>query len=171
MCLTPAETSAKEDVMYRNILLAAALQQWDRYSVHALAARDVAATLTGPGGHLHVLSVYEYLSGRIPDSGLPAEMAARIREQETEQTDRLMKAKMNEYVAPLMNRGATISPILRVGSPRHLIVEVASEIEVDLVVIGSHSKRGILDIALGGTARHVSTHAPCMVLMVAPKKK
>ena len=157
--------------MYRNILLAAALQQWDRYSVHAFAARDVAAALVGPGGHLHVLSVYEYLSGRIPASGLPVEMAARIREQETEQTDRLMKEKMNEYVAPLMNRGATISPILRVGSPRHLIVEVASEIEADLVVIGSHSKRGILDIALGGTARHVSTHAPCMVLMVAPKKK
>jgi nucleotide-binding universal stress UspA family protein len=159
--------------MYRNILLAAALQQWDRYSVHALAARDVAAALTGPGGRLHVLSVYEYeyLSGRIPASGLPAEMAARIREQETEQTDRLMKAKLNEYVAPLMNRGATISPILRVGSPRHLIVEVASEIEADLVVIGSHSKRGILDIALGGTAHHVSMHAPGMVLMVAPKKK
>jgi nucleotide-binding universal stress UspA family protein len=98
-------------------------------------------------------------------------MAARIREQETEQTDRSMKEKMDEYVAPLMSQGATISPILRVGSPRHLIVEVASEIEADLVVIGSHSKRGILDIALGGTALHVSTHAPCIVLMVAPKKK
>ena len=68
--------------MYRNnILLAAALQQWDRYSVHALAARDVAVALSGQSGHLHVLSVYEYLSGRIPASGLPAEMAARIREQ------------------------------------------------------------------------------------------
>jgi nucleotide-binding universal stress UspA family protein len=157
--------------MYSNILLAAALQQWDRYSVHALAARDVAAALTGQSGHLHVLSVYEYLSNRLPASGLPADMAARIREQETEQTDRLMAEKMNEYVAPLVNRGATISRILRVGSPRHVIVDVASEIEADLVVIGSHSKRGLLDIALGGTALHVSTHAPCTVLMVAPKKK
>jgi hypothetical protein len=31
--------------MYTTILLAAALQDWERYSVHALAARDVAATL------------------------------------------------------------------------------------------------------------------------------
>ena len=98
-------------------------------------------------------------------------MAARIREQETEQTDRLMKEKMDEYVAPLMNRGATISPILRLGSPRPLIVEVASEIEADLVVIGSHSKRGILDIALGMSVRREQRDAPCMVLMVAPKKK
>jgi nucleotide-binding universal stress UspA family protein len=38
-------------------------------------------------------------------------------------------------------------------------------------VIGSHSKRGLLDIALGGTARHLSEHAPCPVVMVAPKAK
>ena len=30
---------------YTTILLAAALQNWDRYSAHALAAREVAATL------------------------------------------------------------------------------------------------------------------------------
>jgi nucleotide-binding universal stress UspA family protein len=47
---------------------------------------------------------------------------------------------------------------------------VATEIEADLVVIGSHSKRGFIDIPIGGTARHVSTHASCAVLMVAPKK-
>ena len=29
----------------QTILLAVALQHWDRYSAHALAARDVAATL------------------------------------------------------------------------------------------------------------------------------
>jgi len=40
---------------------------------------------------------------------------------------------------------------LRLGSSRHVIVEVASEIEADLLVIGSHSKRGLFDIALGDT--------------------
>jgi hypothetical protein len=34
-----------ETIMYTTILLAAALQNWDRYSAHALAAREVAATL------------------------------------------------------------------------------------------------------------------------------
>jgi len=32
-------------MMYTTILLAAALQQWERYSAHALAAREGAATL------------------------------------------------------------------------------------------------------------------------------
>ena len=156
--------------MYKNILLAAALQQWERYSVHALAARDIAAALARHAKQLHVLSVYEHEAPRLPSSGLPAEMAANLREQLIQETDRLMAEKMDEYVAPLVSLGMPVAKILRLGSPRHVIVEVASEIEADLLVIGSHSKRGLLDIALGDTARHVSTHATCTVLMIAPKK-
>src|SRR4029434_9120823 len=50
-----------DTIMYTTILLAAALQDWERYSAHALAARDVAATLAkGAAQQLHVLSVYDY---------------------------------------------------------------------------------------------------------------
>jgi nucleotide-binding universal stress UspA family protein len=153
--------------MYKKILLAGALQHWERYSVHALAAREVAAELARHAERLHVLSVYDY---ELPTSELSGEMVARLREQYIQQTDQVMAQKMDEYVAPLVNRGIAVSKIIRLGSPRHVIVEVASEIEADLLVIGSHSKRGLLDIALGDTARHVSTHAPCTVVMVAPKK-
>ena len=41
--------------MYTTILVAAALQDWERYSTHALAAREVAATLAkGASHHLHI---------------------------------------------------------------------------------------------------------------------
>jgi nucleotide-binding universal stress UspA family protein len=156
--------------MYNNVLLAAALQQWERYSVHALAARDIVASLARQAKQLHVLSVYEHEPARIPTSGLPSDMTAQLREQQIEQTDRLMADKMDEYVAPLVSQGLPVSKILRLGSPRNVIVEVASEVGADLLVIGSHSKRGLLDIALGDTARYVSTHASCLVLMVVPKK-
>ena len=156
--------------MYNNILLAVALQKWERYSVHALAARDIAATLARHAKQLSVLTVYEHEPSRLPNSGLSAEMVARMREQYIQQTDQQVAEKMNEFVTPLVSEGLTVSKIVRLGSPRHAIVEVASEIGADLLVIGSHSKRGLLDIALGDTARHVSTHAPCTVLMVAPKK-
>ncbi len=156
--------------MFTTILLAAALQRWERYSAHAVAAREVAAALASQAKQLHVLSVYEHEATRVPSSGLPAEMAARLREQQMQETDRLIAEKMDEYVAPLVSQGVPVAKILRLGSPRHVIVEVASEIEADLLVIGSHSKRGLLDIALGDTARHVSAHASCTVVMVAPKK-
>jgi nucleotide-binding universal stress UspA family protein len=157
--------------MYTNVLLAAALQQWERYSAHALAARDVAATMARDARHLYVLSVYDNDASRLPNSGLSSEMLAQLREQHIQETDRLMAEKMEQYIAPLLSQGLPVSKILRLGSARHVIVEVASEVGADLVVIGSHSKRGLLDIALGDTARHVSSHAPCQVLMAVPKKQ
>lgn len=157
--------------MYGNILLAAAFQNWEHYSIHALAARDVAATLARHAERLHVLTVYEHEATRIP-AGVPAEMAAKLREQQTRGVDQAVAEKMDDYVGPLLVQGLPVAKILRLGSsPRHLIIEVAQEVDADLLVIGSHSKRGLLDIALGGTARHVSEHAPCPVVMVAPGAK
>jgi nucleotide-binding universal stress UspA family protein len=47
--------------MYRQILLAVALQRWDEFSPHAVAAREAAVTLArGSGAQLTVLSVYDY---------------------------------------------------------------------------------------------------------------
>jgi nucleotide-binding universal stress UspA family protein len=131
----------------------------------------VAATLARDAERLHVLSVYEHESTRIP-AGVPTELAAKLREQQIGGVDQSMAEKMDDYVGPLLSQGLPVAKMLRLGiSPRHLIIEVAHEVDADLLVIGSHSKRGLLDIALGGTARHLSEHAPCPVVMVAPKTK
>jgi nucleotide-binding universal stress UspA family protein len=61
-----------------------------------------------------------------------------------------------------------ITPLLKVGHPRQLIVATAETLGVDLIVIGAHSKRSFLDVLLGGTAAAVSRHAACPVLMVQP---
>jgi hypothetical protein len=54
--------------MYQHILLAAALQGWDKPSSHALAARDAAVALAkGAGTRLSMLSVYEYEDRDVPD--------------------------------------------------------------------------------------------------------
>src|SRR5215471_18388946 len=155
--------------MSTTILLAAALQKWERYSAHALAARDVAATLAKGAAHqLHVLSVYDYPSVDTADL-MPTELALRHRDNLLRQTDTLMVDKLDDYVAPLRAEGVEVNPILRVGNPREVIVEVATTIKADLLILGSHSKRGLLDIVLGGTAQHVSKSAPCLVLLVSPK--
>ena len=63
--------------MYQQILLAVALQHWEEFTSHALAAREVAVALAkGSGARLSVLSVYDY--GEIKESGLSAELAARF---------------------------------------------------------------------------------------------
>ncbi len=84
--------------MYRTILLAVALQQWERYSTHALAARDVAATLArGSPQPLHVLSVYAYETPTLSDS--PTVMVARYREEMVQRTDDLIHRKIDDYIA------------------------------------------------------------------------
>jgi nucleotide-binding universal stress UspA family protein len=155
--------------MYNTILVAIALQNWDRYSAHALAAREVGVALAnGTSKHLHVLSAYDYEDIKeMPD--LPIDMAARHREDLIFRTNELMRQKLDEYVAPLKAEGLKVTTILQVGNPRKEIVQVATNIKADLLIIGSHSKRGLLDIALGGTAQQVSRRAPCPVVIVSPK--
>jgi nucleotide-binding universal stress UspA family protein len=154
--------------MYTTILLAAALQDWERYSTHALAARDVAATLAkGAAQPLHVLSVYDYPPVETPD--LPPELASRPREELLWRTDTLMVDKLEASVAPLRAEGVAVSPIMRVGNPREVIVEVATSLKAELLIMGSHSKRGLLDIVLGGTAQQISKAAPCVVVLVSPQ--
>jgi nucleotide-binding universal stress UspA family protein len=155
--------------MEDTILLAAALQNWERHSLNALAARDVAALMAkGSGNRLQVLSVYTY-DAPTYGTGLSLEMVARIREDAMRRTDQLMDQRLDAYIAPLKQDGIEVTRLLRVGNPREVIAETALRILADVLIIGSHSKRGIFDIALGGTAQQILSHAPCPVLLVSPK--
>jgi nucleotide-binding universal stress UspA family protein len=153
--------------MYKTVLLAVALQHWERHSSHDLAARDVAvAIVRSTSRRLHVLSVYhdEY----VPRS-LPAGMAATLRAEEHERVQNLVTHKIEEYIAPLVREGLDVSKILRVGNAREVIPQVARDLQADLLVMGSHSRRGVLDVARSGTADYVSEHAPCTVVLVSPR--
>lgn len=153
--------------MYRTILLAVELQHAERYSAHAMAARDVAMALARGNAHtLHVLSVYAY-------SHALARKAFTARGVDwqnvlSHQTDALMHQKIEAYTAPLKQEAFKVNIILRAGKPRDVIIQAARNLRADLLVLGSHSQRGVLDVALGGTARQVSRDAPCPVVLVSP---
>jgi universal stress protein A len=51
------------------------------------------------------------------------------------------------------------------GVPKQEIVHIASQENIDLIVIGSHERHG-LGLLLGSTANSVLQHAPCDVLAV-----
>jgi nucleotide-binding universal stress UspA family protein len=155
--------------MYNTILAAIALQRWDEYTAHALAVRDVAASLAQGGPKsLHVLSVYDYEFTKT--SGLPNDMAVKYREDLMQRTDTAIARKMDDYIAPLQDDGLQVTTLLRVGNPRELVVQVANDIKADILLIGTHSKRGMFDISMGGTAHQINRRAPCTVLLVTPHK-
>ena len=58
-----------------------------------------------------------------------------------------------------------VTTAVEVGSPKHEIVRVAQEQDVDLIVLGSHGRHG-LQLLLGSTANGVLHQADCEVLAV-----
>jgi nucleotide-binding universal stress UspA family protein len=165
--------------MYRHILLAVALQHWDEFSPHAVAAREAAVALArGSGAQLSVLSVYGYddkqpeaLSLSPETLSLSSEDLARYRDTQMVRMDELMATKMQAFLAGASAHETPITPLLKVGDPRQLIVATAEALGVDCLVIGAHSKRRFLDVLVGGTATAVSRHAPCAVVMVQPEEQ
>ena len=55
------------------------------------------------------------------------------------------------------------------GNPRHDIVKIANEHQVDLIILGSHGRHG-WKLLLGSTANAVLHHSECDVLAIRLKK-
>lgn len=58
---------------------------------------------------------------------------------------------------------------LRVEFPAEQIAQLATDLEADLVVVGTHGRRGVRRLILGSVAEGVVRHATCPVLVVRPK--
>jgi nucleotide-binding universal stress UspA family protein len=158
--------------MYRHVLLAVALQPWDEFSPPAVAAREAAVALAhGAGAQLSVLSVYDYDDDQPDALRLPLEDVSRDRDSQMQRIEAQMAMKMQAFLAGVPTHEPPMTPLLKVGNPRQVIVATAEALGVDCLVIGAHSKRSFLDVLLGGTATAVSRHAPCTVVMVQPEEQ
>lgn len=56
--------------------------------------------------------------------------------------------------------------IIRLGNPRHEVVNVAREIAANLIVMGSAGRTGLPHILVGGVARRVAQELPCSIITV-----
>ena len=66
----------------------------------------------------------------------------------------------------LQEAGFQTSTIVRPGDPRHGIIDCAAEWHADLIVLGSHGRRGIDRFLLGSVSDSVVRHARCSVEIV-----
>jgi nucleotide-binding universal stress UspA family protein len=80
-----------------------------------------------------------------------------------------------EEVAKLVERLAlpervTVTTRVLVGSPEAVLPAVASEVEANLVVVGTHGRKGLQRMLLRSVAEAVTRRAPCSVLTVRPHR-
>src|SRR4029453_12587775 len=116
--------------MYQHILLAVALQQWEEFSPHAVAAREAAVALAhGSGAQLSVLSVYDYNDVQPDALSLPLEDVSRYRDTQMQRIDARMEAKMQAFLAGVPTQEIPITPLLKVGNPRQLIGATAEGLQ------------------------------------------
>ncbi len=78
---------------------------------------------------------------------------------------------LDQHAAEVERRGMTVRKILRVGDVIQETLAVIEEEGIDLVVIGTHGRKGISHFLLGSTTEKLVRSAPCPVLTVRPAKE
>ncbi len=53
-----------------------------------------------------------------------------------------------------------------VGSPGSVICKLAKKWDADLIIVGSHGRKGLSEMLLGSVSNYVVHHAPCSVMVV-----
>lgn len=75
-----------------------------------------------------------------------------------------------EYLQTLVDQardaGVTVDLLQEIGKPEQQVCAVAQEWGADLIVIGSHRRKGLQELIVGSVSNYVSHHVPCAVLLV-----
>ncbi len=122
----------------------------------AIAACALAAKT---GATVHLLHAYV-----IPVESVG--LALTVSQQYVEQFVKESKTQLQELAAKLCP-GAALGPFLvESGDPREVITEEAKKLHAELIVMGTHGRRGITRALIGSVAESVVRTAHCSVLVV-----
>jgi universal stress protein A len=106
---------------------------------------------------LHVVAPITYFA--------PPEMAA---DYAPELEDQLKEGRqlVEEIAKSLLAAGFTVTTAVRQGDVREVTLDSATEWPADLILVGSHGRRGLQRFLLGSVAEFVARHARCSVQIV-----
>ena len=93
-------------------------------------------------------------------------------EEATQQAKTYVQQKSAEFKK--RSGEAKTLPALRVhirfSEPAEQLAQLAADLEADLIVVGTHGRRGLSRVLLGSVAEGTVRLAPCPVLVVRPKQ-
>jgi len=115
---------------------------------------------------LHVIDPMVYLplyDGAVRDFDRIEALRAENRKQ--------AQALVDETAKLLRDAGYRVTASVEEGEPRTTIIDCATRIRADLIVLGSHGRRGLPRLLLGSVSEYVARHAPCSVEIVRQRPK
>lgn len=128
------------------------------------AIQRVASQVNSKGAEVLVLQAVEPLVFSTPPQMAPgyAPEMAEIREERLREA----KASVADAAKVLQAGGFAVRTRVVEADPRTAILDIAAELGADLIVVGSHGRRGLMKFLLGSVAESVAHHAHCSVLIV-----
>jgi len=128
-------------------------------AAHAVELTDLACRVGARGASLHLVHVIELPDITPLDADVP-DLEAQARKI----------LRTGERVAK-RSRMKVTAVQLRAHSAGDAILDELKTYRFDLAVLGYHHGRTLGEILLGTTAKKVSLHSPCQVLLSIPPKK
>ena len=93
---------------------------------------------------------------------IPTLYAAEFREESLKEGEQVVQ----QAGARLAKAGYKVQTGVEEGDPRSKIVEDAALWKADVVILGSHGRKGIDRFLMGSVSDDVARHAPCSVQIV-----
>jgi len=148
--------------MYKTILCATDISPRSIYAVKS--AFSLAEKFNAK---LYILNAQVDLNS--PEERLMSRISVKKRTDENKELAENIKVRIYEIVNDL-EVTTRYNFLLREGIPEQVIIDVSTELNADLIVMGTNGADHILDYFLGTTASNVIKSANCSVLVVPTLK-
>ncbi|MGC2424412.1 MAG: universal stress protein [Nitrospirota bacterium] len=145
--------------MYDNILIPV-----DGSEVSNLAAEQGFLLASKLGSKVTLLYALDIAVLAIPDPEAAMANVEVMREAFREHADKLMTALKQKAAS----HGVQPETLVKEGDVHDEIISLAKEKGVDLIVMGTHGRRGLNRLLLGSVAESVARRAHCAVLLIRP---
>jgi nucleotide-binding universal stress UspA family protein len=127
------------------------------------AVRQAVELAHAVGAKIELVSAYEPVPAQRIDEErrqAPEDLQWAINPRED------VDATLEAAAAVARETGVPVNLYARQGDPADAILDVAEEVEADLIVVGNKGMTGAKRFLLGSVPNKVSHHAPCSVLII-----
>lgn len=121
-----------------------------------------------PNAEPHVVSVAG-ASGPMLRVELPDQISIVSLAEASEQLKQYVEQQLEAFREKSGTSFERVVTHVRVGAPAHELAQIATDLEADVVVVGTHGRRGVRRFLLGSVAEGVVRMAACPVYVVRPK--
>ncbi len=115
---------------------------------------------------LHLLHVVPDPAMLIPEA---AAFSVEAMQSQTEQLSKDAAVALEKLPCDGWENGRPVVRAVRVGTAFLEIIDYAKKEDIDLLVIGTHGRSGLMHVLMGSVAERIVRKAPCPVLTVKPE--